>query len=130
MWIGKNLLDLGGPATDDATVSPSRGILDWTSAGLSVPALNEKRMPGTYHIPYLFVFLAISMVWSVASGPVFQVIATLGMRYLPSFTVSGKYPPLSHHCEAEETEPPKEIPWPMFHPIPTRPVFAGSPHQD
>ena len=29
-------------------------------------------------------------------------------------------------CDLDEEEPPKEIPWPMFHPIPTRPVFGGS----
>ncbi len=130
MWIGKNLLDLGGPATDDKTGGSRGGILDWTSAGLSVPALNEKRMPGTYHIPSLFVFLAISMVLVGCVGPGIPSDRYLGDEIPAEFHGSGTHPPLSHHCEAEETEPPKEIPWPMFHPIPTRPVFAGSPHQD
>lgn len=106
------------------------GILDWTSAGLSVPALNEKRMPGTYHIPSLFVFLAISMVLVGCVGPGIPSDRYLGDEIPAEFHGSGTHPPLSHHCEAEETEPPKEIPWPMFHPIPTRPEFAGSPHQD
>lgn len=130
MWIGKNLLDLGGPATDDTTGGSRGGILDWTSAGLSVPALNEKRMPGTYHIPSLFVFLAISMVLVGCVGPGIPSDRYLGDEIPAEFHGTGTHPPLSHHCEAEETEPPKEIPWPMFHPIPTRPVFAGSPHQD
>ena len=31
----------------------------------------------------------------------------------------------SSGCDLGEEEPPKEIPWPMFHPLPTRPVFGG-----
>ena len=122
---GKNLLDLGGPATDETTGGSSRrsstGLLH-----LSVPALNETRYVS---YPSLFVFSCISMVLVGCVGP-----GIPGDRYgdeIPAeFHGSETHPPLSHHCEAEETEPPKEIPWPMFHPIPTRPVFAGSPHQD
>ncbi len=29
-------------------------------------------------------------------------------------------------CEDDEPEKPPEVPWPRFHPLPTRPVFSSS----
>ena len=30
-------------------------------------------------------------------------------------------------CEGDEPEKPPEVPWPRFHPLPTRPVFSSPP---
>lgn len=84
-----------------------------------------------HRIPCFLILLAISMVLAGCVGP-----RVPSDRYLQdeistgSHTAGGcsKQPFSGHrsHCDLEEEEPPKEIPWPMYHPIPTRPVFGSS----
>ena len=79
-----------------------------------------------HRISCFFRSLAISMVLSGCVG-----LRVPSDRYLQDeasaeFHESETCSSQPSRCDLDEMEPPKEIPWPMFHPVPTRPVFGGS----
>ena len=75
-----------------------------------------------HRIPYFLCFLTILMAFTGCVGP-----RVPSDRYLQEeFHATEPCLAQPSECELDEREPPKEIPWPMFHPIPTRPVFGSS----
>ena len=70
--------------------------------------------------------LAISVALVGCVGPRLPSDRYLQNEASAEFHAPETVSPRPGQCELNEEEPPKEIPWPMFHPIPTRPVFGGS----
>lgn len=78
-------------------------------------------------ISCIFSSLAISMAITGCVVPRIPSDRYLEYEFSPEFHASEPCSSQSSWCDWDEkTEPPEEIPWPMFHPIPTRPVFGGS----
>ena len=103
------------------------GILDWTSAGRLRLVVEEKEsMPGFHRIPCLLSFVAIAVASVGCVGPRVPSDRYLQEEAHGEFHAPETISSQPSMCDLDEGEPPKEIPWPMFHPIPTRPVFGGS----
>lgn len=83
-------------------------------------------MPGFQRILYLLGLLAISMSLTGCVGPRVPSDRYLQDEVAAEFHATETRSSKPIQCDLDEEEPPKEIPWPMFHPIPTRPVFGGS----
>ncbi len=79
-----------------------------------------------HRIPCLLSLLAISMAFTGCVGPRVPSDRYLQDEVSAEFHASAACSSRASQCDLDEEEPPKEIPWPMFHPIPTRPVFSGS----
>ncbi len=77
-------------------------------------------------ISCLLSSLAISMAFAGCVGPRVPSDRYLQDEVSAEFHAAAPRSSQASQCDLDEEEPPKEIPWPMFHPIPTRPVFSGS----
>ena len=79
-----------------------------------------------HRIPCLLSVLAISAFFLGCVGPRVPSDRYLQDDVPAGFHASETCGNQPSQCDLDEEEPPKEIPWPMFHPIPTRPVFGSS----
>lgn len=127
MRIRGDLLDLWPPSADYSKEGCSRGDtrLDFRRV-FQACGRREAFMPSFQRIPCLLSSLAISMALVGCVGPRLPSDRYLQNEVSTEFHAPETFSPGPSQCELDEDEPPKEIPWPMFHPIPTRPVFGGS----
>jgi hypothetical protein len=83
-------------------------------------------MLGFTRIVSLMGFLAIPVMLSGCVGPRLPSDRYVEGQGSDEFHAGATCQTQQDGCDLEDEEPPKEVPWPRFHPIPTRPVFGIS----